>query len=74
MRGRDTLPDKPCAALMTPLKSRDPMTPRGLSERKPTAPSGRSFRSSTPYCGSDIPLIAFFMEPGPIWEILTHIG
>ncbi len=35
---------------------------------------GEEFPPECPACGSDIRLIAFITEPGPIRKILTHLG
>ena len=35
---------------------------------------GDEFPLQRPGCGGDIRLIAFITEPGPIRQILTHLG
>jgi hypothetical protein len=35
---------------------------------------GEEFPLECPSCGGAIRLIALITEPGPIWEILTHLG
>jgi hypothetical protein len=35
---------------------------------------GEEFPLECPACGGDIRLIAFIAEPGPIRQILTHLG
>ncbi len=35
---------------------------------------GEEFPLECPACGGDIRLIAFITEPGPIRQILTHLG
>jgi hypothetical protein len=49
-------------------------TPPGRAPRDAFARREITSAVECPNCGSDIRLIAFITEPGPIRKILTHLG
>jgi len=64
----------PPATAATYATNRELTTRRGKAWAKLLARMGEEFPLECPNCGGDIRLIAFITEPGPIREILTHLG